>query len=67
MIIKVIELVSSSPESFDAAIAEAVRRANQTVRNVTGVDVLGLKARVKDGQIVEYRANVKVAFEVEEK
>lgn len=65
MVVKVIELVSCSSQSFDDAVKEAVKRASRTVRNITGVDVLGFKAKVKGDKITEYRANVKLAFEVE--
>lgn len=66
-VIKVIELVGCSPTSFDDAVQEAVTRASQTVRHLSGVDILGFTAKVENGRIVEYRADVKVAFEVEER
>jgi flavin-binding protein dodecin len=36
------------------------------LRNLRGVDVLGYTGKIKDGKIIEYRANVKVSFVVEE-
>ena len=64
MVIKVIELVGCSPKGFNEAVEEAVSRASKTVREITGVDVVGWTAKVEGGKIVEYRANVKVAFRV---
>ena len=65
MVIKVIELVGCSSKGFNEAVGEAVAKASKTVRKITGVDVVGWTAKVEKGKIVEYRANVKVAFRVE--
>lgn len=62
---KVIELVGSSPDSFDEAVRNAVRQAAETVKNITGVDVVGLTAKVEGTTLKEFRANVKIAFRVE--
>ncbi len=62
---KVIELVGSSPNSFDDAVQNAVAEAAKTVKGITGVDVVGLTAKVEGGKLSEFRANVKVAFTVE--
>ncbi|MFQ5919394.1 MAG: dodecin family protein [Thermoplasmata archaeon] len=62
---KVIELVGSSEESFDDAVRNAVAEAAQTVKNISGVDVVGMTAKVKGSQLTEFRANVKIAFAVE--
>jgi flavin-binding protein dodecin len=43
-----------------------VKEASRTLRNLRGVDILGYTGKIKDGKIVEYRANVKVSFLVEE-
>ncbi len=65
MVIKVVELIGVSPKSFDDAFAEGVKRAAKTLRNVTGVDVVGQTAAVKEGKVAEYKVNLKVAFVVE--
>ncbi len=64
-IVKVIELVGSSPNSFEEAVKNAVETAAKTVRNIKGVDIVGFTGKVKNGNIIEFRANVKLAFEVE--
>ena len=43
-VVKVVELVGSSPKSFSDAVRSAVSTASQTVRNITGVDVLSSNA-----------------------
>jgi len=62
---KIIELGGTSTRGFEDAINEAVRRSSKTVKNIRGVDVVGQKALVKDGKVVEYRVNLKLSFGVE--
>ena len=65
-VVRVIELVGVSSESWSDAARVAVARASETVRHITGLDVLKSSAVVKDGKIVEYHVDVKVAFIVED-
>jgi len=62
---KVVELIGSSPESWEAAVKNAVEAASRTIRKIKGVDVQGWTAKVENNRIVEYRAVVKIAFVVE--
>ena len=62
---KIIELIGSPDSSWEAAAQAAVSEAVKTIKGVTGVDVVGFKGKIRDGKIVEYRANVKIAFIVE--
>lgn len=64
-VVKVLELVGSSPNSFSDAVRNAVGRAGQTIRNITGVDVVSSSATVENGQIVNYKVAVKIAFVLE--
>ena len=64
-VIKVVELVGISPESWEDADRSAVEEAAKTIRDISGLDVMNQTAIVKDGVITEYRANVKVSFVVE--
>jgi len=64
-VVRVIELVGVSSESWSAAARQAVARASQTLRHITGLEVLKSTAVVQDGKITEYHVNVKVAFLVE--
>lgn len=65
-VVKIMELVSSSPNSWQEAVDSGIKRAVQTVRNVSGVDVLTWKVDVQNDKITEYRVSMKVAFAVEE-
>jgi flavin-binding protein dodecin len=64
-VVKVVELVGSSPSSFSDAVRNAVSTAAQTIRNITGVDVLSSNATVEDGAISLYKVQVKIAFLVD--
>ncbi|MCK9590962.1 MAG: dodecin family protein [Methanoregula sp.] len=62
---KVVELIGSSPNSWEEATANAVEAAAQTVRNIKGVDLKRCTAKVENNKIIEYRAVVKIAFIVD--
>jgi len=64
-VVKVLELVGESPRSWQDAVESAVQEAARTVDHISGVEVYNLTGNVAGGQIVEYKANVKVAFLVE--
>ena len=66
-VVKVITIIGSSPQSFAKAADEAVRTAQKTIRNITGVDVVSMSATVdpNPGGIKEYRTTINVAFLVE--
>jgi hypothetical protein len=56
------ELVGESDTSWKDAVRNAVRQASQTAANITGVEVINLTAGVREGDLYEYKANVKVAY-----
>ena len=66
-VVKVITIIGTSPESFAKAADAAVRKAQQSIRNITGVDVISMSATVdpNPGGIKEYRTTVNIAFVVE--
>ncbi|MEW6244697.1 MAG: dodecin family protein [Bacillota bacterium] len=61
-VVRVMELVGESKRDWNEAIAHAVKEASTAVPNVTGVEVVNFTANVMNGQIVDYKANVKVAY-----
>ncbi len=62
---KVIELVGTSPESWEKAAAAAVKRAGKTLRDLRVAEVSELDMQLKDGKIQAYRAKMKVSFKYE--
>ncbi len=59
---KVTEITSSSKESFDDAVRKGIKRANKSLQNVEGAWVQQQTVVCKDGEIVEFRVNMKVTF-----
>ncbi len=59
---KVSEIIASSKESFDDAVAKGVKRASKTLKNVTSAWVQDQQVVVDDGKITVYRVNLKVTF-----
>ena len=64
-IARVTELVSASPHGWREATEAGVARAAQTVRGITGVEVVEEKAKVESGKITEYRVRLKITFVLE--
>ena len=62
---KVIELIGTSPDSWEKAAAEAVARASQSLRDLRIAEVSELDMQIQDGQVASYRAKVKVSFKYE--
>lgn len=64
-VVRVIELVGVSAKSWSDAAQQTVTRAAETIRHITGVEVVKSSAVVKEAKICEYHVNVKVAFIIE--
>ena len=65
--IKIIKVLGTSTDSWEAAATEAVERANETIDDIRGVEVEDWTANVTDGTITEYKATVEVAFPVQDR
>ena len=59
---RISKITASSSKSFQAAVDEGLDRANQTLRGITGIDVTGHTAKVKDGKVTQYRVTMNIAF-----
>ncbi|NIO16530.1 MAG: dodecin domain-containing protein [Deltaproteobacteria bacterium] len=59
---KIVEITSSSTKSFDDAIKTGLARAAKTLEGITGAWVEEQKVVVKEGQIKEYRVDMRVNF-----
>ena len=63
-VLKVVEILSSSSESWEDATKKAVEKASETLKGIRSVYVKEQSATVRDGKIHEFRVNVKLTFEV---
>lgn len=61
-VIKTIDLVGVSDDSWEDAATQALREATSTLRNVEGLSVLEQTAVVDDGAIIEYHTAVRIRF-----
>lgn len=66
-VIKVIEIMGDSTDSWEAAAGEAVAEAAKSVKNIRSVWVKDQSATVENGKIDRYRVTCKISFEVESK
>ena len=61
-VVKILELIGSSPKGWTEAAQNAVTEAAKTVKNIKGVHVKRCTAKIENNKIVEYNANVKISF-----
>ena len=64
-IIKTIDLVGVSSESWRDAASQALAEAAKTLRGIEGMDVLETSAVVEGDQIREYHTHVRIKFRIE--
>lgn len=63
-VLKVVEILSSSTESWENATKKAVAKASESLKGIRSVYINEQSATVRDGKIQEFRVNVKLTFEV---
>jgi len=64
-IVKVVEVVAQSEQSFDDAAQQAVRETAKTVRGIKSIWIDNFSGVVQGDRIVEFRVNAKISFVVE--
>lgn len=64
-VIKTIDLVGVSTQSWRDAAEKALREAARTLRDVEGFDVLETSAVVADGEISEFHTHIRVRFRIQ--
>jgi dodecin len=65
-IARVTELSAISEQGFEDAIQQAVSRATKTLRGVEGCWVKDMNVMIEDGNIVGYKVNVEITFQLED-
>lgn len=63
-IVKVIEVLAQSSESWEDAARNALDQASRTVRNIRSLYVKEMQLVMKDGE-PQFRLDAKISFEVE--
>ena len=59
---KIIELVGSSPNSWEEAIKNAVDIASASLRDLRICEVVKFDVKIENGKISAYRARVQLSF-----
>jgi len=59
---KVTEITATSAKGFEDAIAKGIKRANQTLKNVTGAWIADQEVVVEKGKVTSYKVRMKVTF-----
>ena len=62
---KVIQLVGSSPTSWEEAARAAVERAGRSLRDLRIAEVSTLDMKVENGTVTAYRARINLSFKYE--
>jgi flavin-binding protein dodecin len=65
-IYKKIEIVGSSPESFEEAVRNAIARAKKTMRNMRWFEVTESRGYLDDGEIAHWQVTLKVGFTLDD-
>ncbi|MCJ7570556.1 MAG: dodecin family protein [Candidatus Thermoplasmatota archaeon] len=65
VVIKIVEVIGSSPKSWEDATKNALEETADTIRNIKSIDVERFTAKVEKNKILEYRAVVRIAFAVQ--
>lgn len=62
MQVKIAEFVGESKKDWHDAVKNAITEASNTCDNITGVEVYNWTANCQDNKIIEYKANIKIAY-----
>ncbi|ACI52756.1 protein of unknown function DUF1458 [Gluconacetobacter diazotrophicus PA1 5] len=63
---KIVELVGSSPDSIEGAIAGALARASDSLHSIRWFEVVGTRGHVVDGKVSHYQVMLKVGFTIDD-
>jgi flavin-binding protein dodecin len=59
---KIIELVGSSPTSWEDAAKNAVETASKTLKDLRIAEITELDMKIENGKVAAYRAKVNLSF-----
>jgi flavin-binding protein dodecin len=65
-VVKVIEVMASSPKRWEDAAQTAVAKASKSLNNMASVYVQDQSCTVKDGKIESYRVNLKLSLKLKD-
>ena len=63
---RVTKVTAASPRSWQDAVASGLKRASKTLRGITGLEVVSMKAHIEKAKITEYRVTMELTFILED-
>jgi flavin-binding protein dodecin len=63
---KVIELIGTSPDSWEKAAKNAVETASKTLKDLRIAEAIDFDLKMEEGKVVAYRTKVKISFKYQE-
>ncbi len=63
---RIAEIVGTSPDGVDAAIRNAVSRANRTLRNLDWFEMTEVRGHLVNGEVADWQVTVKIGFRLED-
>ena len=62
---KMVTLIGTSPETYEASIDNALNDASASLRNISWFEVIEMRGSVHEGRAAEFQVKLQVAFKVE--
>jgi dodecin len=62
---RVSKITASSKKGWEDAAKQGIKRAAETIRGITGFEVISQKAKIEKGKILEYRLTMEITFVLE--
>ncbi len=62
---KRVEIVGTSPVSFEEAVKAAVAEASSTIRHMDWFEVEEMRGMIREGKVAEYQVVIKIGFKID--
>ena len=63
---KLTEVVGTSPESIETAVANALAKAKSTVRNMRWLEVTQIRGHIEDGSLAHWQVMLRIGFTLDD-
>lgn len=63
---RITEIVGTSPEGVDQAIANGIKRVSETIRHLDWFEVTEIRGNIRDGEVAHVQVGMKVGFRLED-
>ena len=63
---KIVDLVGSSPTSWEDAATQAIERASKSLRDLRIAEVQKLDIKIENGKPTQFRTNLRLSFKYQD-